>query len=197
MGGLLHVPGLAVGGLLAGFAAARWRAGERRRRTQDEEESRAELGLQTLLRLVRSGQAFMPALDVVISPTAAASPAPHAAVRRLGDMWPVPAVARAVPALEAALRYGGAVEPVLRDTLEQLRLDRQARWDWEAATASARTSLMLVGLGPWGVLLVFRLLLPGFFTALTGGLVQWVWVWCGFSLLAVTVVADGRWQDRA
>jgi hypothetical protein len=185
-------PGMAVGGMLTGLAYHEWQQFGRAARGADEDDALLETVLHTLDFTERTTGSLVAALEAALGVLRIRAADPAAAVQRLRQRWPHGVMERGGEGLLALVRYGGALEPVVQPMLAQLRQDRRWRWDLEAQLAGPRMTLWILSLAPWLVLAIFRLILPAFYSTLTGG--PWgdpFLTWCGASALGL-VWAAGR-----
>ena len=87
---------------------------------------------------------------------------------QLAAVWPVPALSQASRAWQVLSQHGGSVGGVARQMLAQLRLDRRLRWERTAALAAGRGTVSLLAAAPLGVVLLFWVMVPSFFTVMVG-----------------------------
>jgi tight adherence protein B len=192
-GWALGIPAVTMGAMLAGMAVGLWRRAEAGQKRKDQQDAEAEAILLQLLHEISAGAPLAAALDHSLpGGSRAYGQDTETAVAAMVAAWPVPALRRASGAFTAASRHGGELPLLIRAVLDQLRQDRRLRWERQSAMAGPRTTLLVVSLAPWPLLLVFRGILPTFYTALTASwLGQACLVWCGLSAVGLEWAAQG------
>lgn len=187
LGVLLGAPILAMAALITGIGYRQFGLMRQWARQRDRDDAEVEQFLQRLRLLESSGSSLHSALDRALPKDMRqhgdrdlADVMAHTAKR-----WPVPALKRGLKAWDIAARHGGRIDLLADQVLSQLQADRRLRWELQASLAGSLGTMIVLGLAPWLVVMIFKLAFSGFYKVLTTELMGQI------SLILVAVITAG------
>lgn len=187
LGVFLGSPILAFAALIAGIGYHQIGLMRQWDRQRDRDDAAVEQFLQRLRFLESSGSSLHSALEHAL-PKDMRQHGVHDLANVMdyaAKCWPVPALQRGLKAWDVAVRHGGRIDLLANQVLSQLQADRQLRWELQASLAGSFGTMIVLGLAPWLVVLIFRVDFPEFYKVLTTELIGQA------SLIMVAVITAG------
>lgn len=192
-------PSLLLAGLMGGLAYAHYDRAAVRARRRDQDEQEALLFLVRLGQLLAVRGTLAGALDDMgyRSPWAGTDAGERVLVA-VATQYRVGALEFLARVAVLVRRHGGSLVPVVdwaRDIIQRAQSRRHARQLEEAAQ---RSTIVVLALAPWGVLAVFRLMVPAFYRILvTSPIGDIAVLLVGGVTLAVFLVLTAHMQREA
>lgn len=134
-----------------------------RRRDQDAEE--ADALLQQLNQLMSWGHSLAQSLDSLGYRIGGQTTSAESVLQELARHYRVSGLEVVADTAASIQKDGGSLLPVIQWARQQITRDRQERFARQLEESSKQSTILILSLAPFGVLLLFRLILPPFYRA--------------------------------
>ncbi|PSR37548.1 MAG: hypothetical protein C7B44_03200 [Sulfobacillus thermosulfidooxidans] len=154
---------LAAAGFEVFLTSRRMRAG------RDLAEQETEVFLQRLSRTLRNRGSLSQALDDVARSDSriVPHPDPHRVLMELRERWHTEAMLIVSLAAGLSSRYGGSLAPIIDNVIQHMGRARRQRFGRRLEETALESTVMVLAVVPYGLLLIFRMALPSFYNILT------------------------------
>ncbi len=165
----LHPHMLALSLLMSAWGFDNFLNSRAARARQDRSEQETEVFLQRLSRTLANRGTLSQALDDLASSDGRilVHPDPHRVLSDLLERWQTEAMAIVVMSARLASRYGGPLPVIIDEVIKHIGRNRRQRFQRRLEEMALESTVIVLALAPYVLLLIFRVVLPTFYAILT------------------------------